>query len=170
MLEIKTAAELIEVDVDFQARRRAARQTPVLQAIYRIFLDRGGPVPIEEIVAALPGTPRSTLESDLDRLDEDDLIQVIDGRVEIAYPFSAPPTPFIVRLYDGRERYVCCAIDALGMAPLLGERLEVSGGCHHCGQSLAFAVTPDGPGPEAEGVMVWVGRRCEAERRAATGL
>ncbi len=43
MLEIKTAAELIEADVEFQAKRRVARQTPVLQVIYRAFLDRGGP-------------------------------------------------------------------------------------------------------------------------------
>jgi hypothetical protein len=41
MLEIKTAAELSEADVEFQASRRAARQTPVLQGIYRLFLDRG---------------------------------------------------------------------------------------------------------------------------------
>ncbi len=125
---------------------------------------------MEEIAAALTGTPRSTLENDLATLDEDDLIQVMDGRVEIAYPFSARPSPFIVRLVDGRERYVCCAIDALGIAPMLGERVEVSGKCHHCRQPLAFAVTPDGPGPEVEGVMAWVGRRCEGERRAATGL
>lgn len=170
MLEIKTAAELSEADVEFQARRRAARRTPVLQAIYRVFLDRGGSVPAAEVVAALPDILRPTLEKELIRLDEDDLIQVVDGRVEIAYPFSALPTPFIVRLDDGRERYVCCAIDALGMAPMLGERVEVSGACHHCGQPLEFAVTPDGPGPEAQGIMVWVGRRCEDERRAATGL
>ena len=170
MFEIKTAAELSEADVDFQARRRAARESPILQAIFRIFLARGGPVPLEEIVAVLPGIRRSMLESALATLDEDDLIQLTDGRVEIAYPFSAGPTPFIVRVADGRERYACCAIDALGIAPMVGDRGDVSGRCHHCENALAFSVHPDGPGAEAEGVMVWVGRRGEGGQRAATGL
>jgi hypothetical protein len=170
MLQIKTAAELIEADVEFQAKRRAARQTPVLQAIYRLFLDREGAASITEIAASLPGARRSSLEEELVRLDEDDLIQVMDGRVEIAYPFSVRPTAFTVRLDEAAERYVCCAIDALGMAPMLGKRVEVTAECHHCGQLLQFPVTPDGPGPEADGVMAWVGRRCEGERRAASGL
>ncbi len=170
MLEIKTAEEFIETDVDFQTKRRAARQSPVLQAIYREFLARGGPVSAEQIAETLPGIPRSALERDLAVLDADDLIQLTDGHVEIAYPFSAPPTAFVVRLADGRERYTCCAIDALGMAPMLGRHVDVRGQCRHCGDPLAFAVEPDGPGPEAAGVMVWVGRRCEAGARALTGL
>src|SRR5262249_50984008 len=170
MLEIRTAAALVEADVEFQARRRAARQTRILQAIYRAFLDRGGPVPVEAILTALPGTARSSVERELATLDEDDLIQVRDGQVAIAYPFSSPPTPFIVGLADRGARYVCCAIDALGLAPMLGEPVTVSGRCHGSGQPLAFVVTPDGPGPEAAGIMVWVGRRAEGERRAATGL
>jgi Alkylmercury lyase len=170
MLEIRTAAELAEADVEFQARRRAARQTRILQAIYHALLDRGSPVPVDLIEAVLPGPARSSVDRDLATLDEDDLIQVKDGRVTIAYPFSASPTPFVVRLAAGQTRYVCCAIDALGLAPMLGEPVTVSGRCHHCGQPLAFAVTPDGPGLEAAGIMVWVGRRAEGERRAATGL
>ena len=170
MLEIRTAAELAEADVEFQARRRAARQTRILQTIYRAFLDRAGPVPVDAILTALPGTARSSVERELAMLDEDDLIQLKDGQVAIAYPFSAPPTPFIVGLADREARYVCCAIDALGLAPMLGEPVSVSGRCHHCGQALVFAVTPGGPGPEAAGLMVWVGRRAEGERRAVTGL
>jgi hypothetical protein len=75
-----------------------------------------------------------------------------------------------VRLGDGRERFVCCAIDALGMAPMVGDSVEVLGRCHHCEDSLSFSVHPDNPGPEADGVMVWVGRRCKGEQRATTGL
>ena len=77
----------------------------------------------------------------------------------------ARPTPFLVRLPDGQERFVCCAIDALSMAPMVGERVEVLGKCHHCGDPLSFTVHPDNPGSEAEGVMVWIGRRCEGEQR-----
>ncbi len=168
MLEFKTAEELSTTDVEFQTRRRAARQTRLLRTIYRLFLERPGPLRVAEVVAAVP-EPAGTVEAELVGLDADDLIQLVDGRVETAYPFSARPTPFIVRLDDGRERYACCAIDALGVAPMLGERVEVSGVCHHCAQPLIFAVAPDGPQPGAD-ALVWVGRRGEGERRAATGL
>ncbi len=104
------------------------------------------------------------------KLDEDDLIEFRDGRVEIAYPFSAAPTPFVVRLAGGQERYACCAIDALGVGPMLGQRVHVRSQCHHCGTPLEFVVTRDGPGPEPQEVMVWVGKRWEGERRIATSL
>ena len=118
---------------------------------------------------ALPTNARSTLGDDLTKLDEDDLIQLADGVVEIAYPFSARPTPFVVRLRDQRERFVCCAIDALGMASMVGDPVDVLGRCHHCGDSLSLDVHPEGPGPLADGVMVWVGRRCEGERGPPRG-
>jgi hypothetical protein len=50
------------------------------------------------------------------------LIRIRDGHVDLAYPFSASPTAFVVRLPDGRERYACCATDALGIAPMVGQR------------------------------------------------
>jgi hypothetical protein len=169
MLEITTAERIIDTELERQVGRRAARETPVMQAIYRAFTARGGPVPVEDVMAAVPGMSRDAVTSRLAALDEDDLIQTIDGRVEIAYPFAARPTPFIVRLTGGGERYACCAVDALGMAPMLGQRVEVVGQCHHCGAPMAFAATPDGPDPSGEGVMMWVGRRCEGEGRALTG-
>ena len=88
----------------------------------------------------------------------------------MAYPFSAAPTAFVVRLADDRERYACCAIDALGVAPMLGESVHVRSQCHHCGATLEFDVAPTGPAADAEGVMVWVGVRGEGERRIATSL
>lgn len=169
MLEITTAEKIIDTEIERQVGRRAARQTPVMQTIYRAFVARGGPVPVEDVMAAVPGMSRDAVASRLAALDEDDLIQITNGKVEVAYPFATRPTAFVVRLAAGGERYACCAIDALGMAPMLGQRVEVAGQCHHCGSPLAVAVTPDGPGPSAEGVMVWVGRRCEDQPRAMTG-
>lgn len=169
MLEITTAEKIIDTEIERQVGRRAARETPVMQTIYRAFLDRGGPVPVEGLMAAVPGMSRDAVASRLAALDEDDLIQITDGSVEIAYPFAARPTRFIVRPAAGGERYACCAIDALGMAPMLRQRVEVVGQCHHCGTPLAFAATPEGPGPSGEGVMVWVGRRCEGQQRAVSG-
>jgi hypothetical protein len=86
------------------------------------------------------------------------LIRIRAGQIDMAYPFSATPTPFRVRVSGGRERYACCATDALGIAPMIGEAIEISSQCHHCGAPLDFSATPDGPGPDANGVMVWFGK------------
>src|SRR5215470_19253963 len=116
-LEIRTAAELIDPELEARwTTRRADRETAVLQRVLRAFVERGGPVEVEQIIAALSDGPPEGTRADLARLDTDDLIQIRDGRVDIAYPFSAASTPFLVQLGDGQARYACCAIDALGLA------------------------------------------------------
>lgn len=171
MLEIKTAEELITPELEAEwAARRSARESPVLQHILRTFLAVGGPVSLEAVEAALPGYSRDALREHLTALDAQDLIQVGAAGVEIAYPFSATPTPFVVRLSGGRERYACCAVDALGMAPMIQERVDIRSRCHHCGDPLALTVEPEGPVPGADGTMVWIGTRGSDACRLATGL
>jgi len=167
-LEIKTADELIALDVEGRGRtRRAGRETLASRRILRIFLDRGGPIPVDEIVAAFQDDP---IHQTLVALDNDDLIRIRDGQIDIAYPFSASPTPFVVRLPGGKERYACCAMDALGIAPMVGQRVEIRSRCHHCKMPLEFSVSPDGPGPEAEGVMLWLGKRTDERCKVADSL
>ena len=168
-LQIKTAAEL--VDPVLEARwttRRVARETEVLQAILRAFVERPAPIVVEEFIEALPEQSRDHTRAALTKLHEDDLILIHDGRVDLAYPFSAAPTSFVVHLPGRGDRYVCCAIDALGVAPMLGESVRIRSRCHHCGEPLELPVDPSGPGPGAEGVMVWAGKRCDGEERAWT--
>jgi hypothetical protein len=170
-LPVRTAAELI--DAGFEARwaeRRAARRDGVLQRILRLFLERGGPIAPDALAAALPGHSAAEVGDALRRLDADDLVLLRDGRVELAYPFATGPNPFEVVLEDGRARHACCAIDALGLAPMVGERLTVRSRCHHSGRPLVFAVTPEGPGPDAAGVMVWVGPRPAGDAKVCTSL
>lgn len=108
-LEIKTADELISLDVEGRGRtRRAGRETSASKRILRIFLDRGGPIPVDEIVAAFQDGPGEAIHQALVVLDNDDLICIRAGQVDIAYPFSASPTPFVLRLPGGKERYACC--------------------------------------------------------------
>ena len=133
------------------------------------FVERGGPIPAEAI-AAFPECQPRVIRETLVALDEDDLIQVREGQVDMAYPFSAIPTPFVAWLADGQERYACCAIDALGIAPMLGQHVRIRSQCHHCRTSLEVSVDPEGPRPEAEGVMVWIGKQAEGQRRIATSL
>jgi hypothetical protein len=40
---------------------------------------------------------------------------VVDDCIELACPFSGGPTAFALILPGGRERYACCAVDALGI-------------------------------------------------------
>ncbi len=167
-LEIKTADELIALDVEGRGRaRRAGRETLASRRILRIFLDRGGPIPVDEIVAAFHDDP---IHQTLAALDNDDLIRIRDGQIDIAYPFSASPTPFVVRLPGAKERYACCAMDALGIAPMVGQPVEIRSRCHHCTMPLEFSVSPDGPGPEAEGVMLWLGKRTDERCKVADSL
>lgn len=171
ILEIKTAEELIDQDWEAGWRtRRAARETRVFQRILRSFLDRGGPIPVDDIVATCQDSPAEAVRRALVALDDDDVIRVRDGQVDIAYPFSASPTPFVVRLPSGQERYACCALDALGIAPMVGSRVDIRSRCHHSQTPLAFSAVPAGPRPEADGVMLWVGKRAEDRCRAADSL
>src|SRR5207245_8093979 len=104
-LEIKSADELIELDVEGRGRaRRAGRETLASRRILRMFLDRGGPIPVDEIVAAFQDGPGDPIHQALAALDNDDLIRIRDGQIDIAYPFSASPTPFVVRLLGVKER------------------------------------------------------------------
>jgi hypothetical protein len=169
-LLILTADELKALTpLERQAARRAARQQPLMRLVLRTFLRRGGPLPIADIVAASgarPDTPHGALVA----LDDEDLIRVRAGHIDLAYPFSASPTPFVVRLLDGQERYACCATDALGIAPMIGQAVEVRSRCHHCETALTFTATPQGPGPEADGIMLWFGKRVDEQCKAFDSL
>jgi hypothetical protein len=170
--DLKTAAELVALDMEGrQADRRAARESRLMRTIFRAFVERTDPVVVEEIAAAVRDRPADSVLEQLARLNEEDLIRMRDGRVDLAYPFSASPTSFVVDLGGRRgERYACCAIDALGLAPMLGQSVRIRSRCHHCAAPLELSVDPSGPGPEAAEVMVWVGRRAEDERRACDAL
>jgi hypothetical protein len=160
-LLILTADELMALNpLERQAARRAARQQPLMRLILRTFLQRGGPISVEDIITASRGARPDAIHDALVALDDEDLIRVRAGHIDLAYPFSASPTAFVVDLGRGRgERYACCAIDALGLAPMLGQPVRIRSQCHHCGMPLALSVDPSGPGRDTAEFMVWVGKR-----------
>ena len=54
-LEIKRAAELVDAELEARwARRREASHAEVLQHVLRAFVERSGPVDVEDIVNAFP--------------------------------------------------------------------------------------------------------------------
>jgi len=170
MLPMKTLEELMDPAVEARrAARRAARENDLLRQVWRAFLARGAAIPVDALAGELIAPSPEAVREGLARLDAEDLIVVGDGVVRLAYPFSGEPTAFTVRLPDGRTRFTCCAIDALGIAPMLGQPVTVESRCHHCGAPLAFRVNPEGLGVDAQGVVVWVGQQDPDERRACTG-
>jgi Alkylmercury lyase len=170
-LVIKTADELGDNDVEARAgARRSARETPVLRAVLRLFADSGGPVSVAVVAESLAGAEPEVVAKTLATLSDDDLLILRGDRIELAYPFSTSSTPFVVRRADGRERFTCCALDALGIAPMLNEDVEITTRCHHCSTPLRFTVGPEGPSPDAHDLMVWVTRLRPDDGRACAVL
>src|SRR5260370_30581627 len=109
---IMTADELKALNsLERQAARRAAREQPLVRLILRTFLQRGGPIPIKDIVASSPDGRAEAIHDALTALDDEGVVPVPAGHGDIAYPFSAAPTPVRVRLFAGRERHASCATD-----------------------------------------------------------
>jgi Alkylmercury lyase len=159
-VEIRTAAELLAAERSGEwAARRAQRDDPVLRAIWREFVERGGPVALEAVAAGVPGLAPDGVRDRAAALDEADLIGLTGDRVGLAYPFTASPNAYQVTLPGGRARYACCAIDALGVAPMLGTPVTVRSRCHRSAAPLVFDVDPvGGPRDAPPGVLTWIER------------
>jgi hypothetical protein len=160
-VEIRTAAEILTPELEAEwAARRAQRDDPLLRAIWRAFVETGGPVALAALFRAVPGLAPGTLRERAAALDAADLIGLDRDRVALAYPFTAARNDFEVILPGGRARYACCAIDALGVAPMLGTAVRLRSRCHGSGAPLRFDIDPvAGPRGAPAGSLAWVERR-----------
>ena len=60
---------------------------------------------------------------------------------------------------QGRRRYALCAIDALGVGPLLRTAVIAHSECLHCGRSIRVHVEGNQiAAAEPPGTVVWYGR------------
>jgi hypothetical protein len=160
---LRSAADLM--DATFHAKWMDRESIgPAARAALRDILTRfatdGGPIEIAALGAGAASVPE---------LDARDLVYVDAGRIVLAYPWAGTPTDFVVVLPGGRERWACCAIDALGIAALRQEPVTVRTRCHHCGERFELDVRPDGP-VGLPGVMAWVGERGDLRGKACTSL
>jgi hypothetical protein len=160
------------MDAEFDARwteREAigehARAT--LAAVLDHFVVHGGPVAIPAL--AVEDLDAAEVRRAVNELDRADCLATRDDHVVLAYPFASTPTGFVARLADGAERHACCAIDALGIAAMLGQTIVVRARCHHCAEPLELTVDPTGPRDHAP-AMAWVGRRDALRAKACDGL
>ncbi|MGH7304081.1 MAG: organomercurial lyase [Candidatus Rokuibacteriota bacterium] len=167
---IKTADEFAALDLEGRQRvRRVARESAVFRRVLELWVERGGPIDLDIIAWRGHGSIEA-VRQELVALDDGDLIRIQAGKIDVAYPFTASPTPFVVRLRDRRERFACCAVDALGIAPMIGQSIEIASRCHHCAAPIELTSTPEGAGPEGSGVMLWIGQRADDRCKIADSL
>jgi hypothetical protein len=126
---------------------RRARLSESERALYfwilRQFATQGRPSTVQIREAA--GRLALDAEQGLETLAREDLVhRGSDGEITVAYPFSGPPTAHRVRFTGGHEVDAMCAIDALGIAPMFGEQIEVSSRDPVSGDEIQARVAPDG--------------------------
>ena len=95
------------------------------QAVLRAFARHGRPPTAGELdAAAAPfGVPAGRVLAELAAADYLSLDE--GGRIRAAYPFSPTPTAHQVRIADGPQVWAMCAVDALGIVPMLGSHVEI---------------------------------------------
>ena len=111
-----------------QLGERAARLDPTLaslhQRIIRGFAD--GAPPSRRQLDSEAASLHLDVEHTLRALAAEDLIQLdAAGEIQVAYPFSRQPTRHRVTYRSGTSVYAMCAIDALGIAAMLGTGLDI---------------------------------------------
>ena len=117
----------------------------VHQAILRAFAATGRPPTLGDLTEVTGGT-EAIATTVLASLHELDAIRLDpDGQIAVAYPFSATPTRHRVRIGDRVEGqvevYAMCAIDALGIAPMLGRDTVISSVDPSSGQTVTVTTT-----------------------------
>lgn len=157
------ALEVAEIRPDRWGRRRLAGLSPAERRFYVWIL--------RQFAAAAPPSAAATRaaadELDLDpqqalpTLAREDLVHTDDGRPLVAYPFSANDRGHRV-LVDGlRKVQAMCAIDALGIAPMLDLPIEISSGDPIGGVAIHVQLEPGGPATwQPESAVVVAGSAC----------
>jgi hypothetical protein len=111
--------------------------------ILRRFATDGRPSGVKVRAAA----ERLGLRADdaLATLAREDLIhRGADGEIAVAYPFSGRPTAHRVRFPREHDVNAMCAIDALGIAPMFGEAIEIESRDPVSGDEIHARVASDG--------------------------
>ena len=118
--------------------------------VYDTVRERGAPPSIAEL-SARSAESQTAVRAALVRLAAARMLvlQRASGEVLMAPPFSAVPTPFLVRA-SLHESYANCAWDALGVPVTLGAPAQIVSACGCCGDAMALQIdgttTPVGDG------------------------
>jgi hypothetical protein len=139
----------------------------VLQAILRAFAATGHPPAIDELHGLTADIGRSSVEV-LMALHAVDAIRLVPtGHIAVAYPFSATPTRHRVRIggadseigqgSDDVDVYAMCAIDALGIAAMVGRDTRIESVDLTTGTPVTVTIRGDRSRWHPLGAVVFVG-------------
>jgi hypothetical protein len=139
------------------------------QWVLRRFAEHGKPSGHELRVKATElGLER---ERTLEALAREDLLHTnTEGEIVVAYPFSGRPTRHHVLLESGQEVDAMCAIDAVGVAAMLGMRVRVRSSDPTTEDEITVSVDPSGHAswqPLEAVVVAGAGATARATRAAA---
>lgn len=152
------AALLTEVRMRARWEGISPGERNVHLAILRWFADHGSAPSPEDVTGRLSGSS-DQIGKHLVSLKARDLIVQRDGMIEVAYPFTSWRTPHLVEAKSVINRAVC-AIDALGVAAMLGTRTQVRSKCHLCHVDITLSITME-PDPVVDArpksVTIWAG-------------
>jgi alkylmercury lyase-like protein len=129
----------------------------VQQAVLRA-VAASGEMPDDRALDAAAGTGRSG-RAVLAALAEQDFLYPDDSGVHAAYPFSLRPTRHRVAIEGGPTVWAMCAIDALGIAPMLGRATTITSSDPISGRTITVSATPTAARWEPSNAVVFVGRR-----------
>ena len=120
--------------------------------VYDVAFDTGRPPTIAEL-GQLAGATDADVRDSLRHLAAGRVLvlQPESGEILMAPPFSAVPTPFLVRT-SRHEAYANCAWDALGIPVMFGEPAQITSACGCCGEAMTLS-TGGAVGPDGNGVI-----------------
>jgi hypothetical protein len=150
--------------VDRAGRSRRAPAADGLRAVHQAVLRHfavTGSAPEPEVLDSAAARYGRTAREVLAELDREDFLTLgPDGKIRAAYPFSATQTPHRVQISGGAEVWSMCAIDALGIAAMLGRDVVITSTDPVTGEPVTVTAGPDRttvwqPG----GTVVYIGSR-----------
>ncbi len=112
--------------------------------VYEVALRTGRVPSSDECAAATGRSPGDVLSAFARLAAAHELVLQPGGEILMAMPFSAVPTPFLVRA-DGWQAFANCGWDALGVAAMLARPATVVSSCGDCGGGITLHVEADGP-------------------------
>ena len=110
------------------------------------------------------------LDETIETLAREDLVHLDKGgEIAVAYPFSGRPTRHSVRFPTGHEVSARCAIDALGIAPMFDQVIEVASGDPVTGEAFQARILPDGTASWEPGSAVIVAGVLDRQADSCSG-
>jgi hypothetical protein len=125
----------------------AIADSEIRQHIYDRIIAVGRP-PLAQEVSETFGLDREEAVNAFRRLNTRRLLALApeSGEIVMAPPFSAVPTPFVVKS-ETRSYFANCVWDAFGIAAALHRDVEIEASCGCCGDPMRLKVQGGSPTP-----------------------